>query len=66
MYEKFKKLLQAHGATAADVATATGIYPSTFSDWKSGRSNPGVEKLAKIAKYFGVSMEYFLENEDAE
>jgi repressor LexA len=48
------------------VATATGIYPSTFSDWKSGRSNPGVEKLAKIAKFFGVPMEYFLENEDTE
>lgn len=64
MYEKFEMLLKSHGATASDVAKATGLYPSTFSDWKSGRSNPGVEKLAKIAKFFGVQIEDFLEDKE--
>ena len=64
MYEKFEELLNARKVSAADVAKATGIYPSTFSDWKSGRSNPGVEKLAKIAKFFGVRIEDFLEDKE--
>lgn len=66
MYEKFETLLRSHGVTASEVAKATGLYPSTFSDWKSGRSNPGVEKLAKIAKFFGVQIEDFLEDKETE
>jgi transcriptional regulator with XRE-family HTH domain len=42
------------------VATETGIGKSTFSDWKNGRSSPKLEKLQKIADFFGVSIEYFL------
>jgi Predicted transcriptional regulators len=44
-----------------EVAKATQITKSTFSDWKTGRSNPKIDKLQKIAAYFGVSLEYFLE-----
>ena len=47
------------------VAKATGIHQSTFTDWKNGRSKPGVEKLAKIAKVFGCQIEDFLERETA-
>lgn len=61
MYEKFEELLKLHNVTAYEVSKNTGIIASTFSDWKSGRSKPGVEKLAKLAKYFGVQIEYFLE-----
>lgn len=59
MYEKFLKLLELHNVKPADVARATGIYTSTFSDWKSGRSKPKMEKLQKIADYFGVPVSYF-------
>ena len=64
MYEIFEELLKTKGVTAAEVAKATDIAPSTFSDWKSGRSNPGVIKLAKIAKFFGVQIEDFLEDKE--
>lgn len=60
MYEKFEALLKSRNVTASEVANATGIGRSTFSDWKSGRSKPGVEKLAKLAEYFGVQIEYFI------
>ena len=42
----------------SDVAKATGITKSTFSDWKNGRSNPKDAKLQKIADLFGVTAEY--------
>lgn len=59
-YSKFKELLDSRGVIAADVARATGIVPSTFSDWKNGNSIPKVEKLALLAKYFDVPIEHFL------
>ena len=61
MYQKYCNLRDSKGVTDYRVAKDTGITLSTFTDWKNGRSNPGVEKLNKIAKYFNVSMEYFLD-----
>ena len=60
MYEKYKKLRDEKGVTDYRVAQETGIVKSTFSDWASGRSAPKIDKLQKIAEYFGVSIEYFL------
>lgn len=63
MYTKFEKLLDEYQTTAYRVAKDTGITISTFSDWKSGRSEPKVQKLLKIADYFGVPLEYFVRDE---
>ena len=49
MYEIFLRLLEEHHVTAYKVGKETGIGASTFSDWKSGRSQPKKEKLQKIA-----------------
>ena len=61
LYKKFEELLTKHNKTTYQVAKETEIAPSTLSDWKTGRSNPKIDKLQKIANYFGVSLEYFLE-----
>jgi len=60
MYENFAELLRKHGKKASDVAEATGIRSGVFSDWKAGRYTPKADKLAKIADYFGVSVDYLL------
>ena len=60
MYERYLELLNASGVKSSDVAKATGIPPSTFSDWKKKKSYPKVAKLYKIASYFGVQMEELL------
>ena len=57
MYEKYVELRDARGLSDYAVAAATVINSSTFSDWKSGRSKPKLEKLMKIAVYFGVPLE---------
>lgn len=62
-YEKFTAMLESTGERVFTVSKATGIPPSTFSDWKSGKSLPKTEKLAKIAKHFGVSVAYFLDDD---
>lgn len=61
MYEKFAKLLKKTNKTAYQISKETGISTSTFSNWKAGRYTPKVNKLQKIADYFGVSIEYFLD-----
>lgn len=60
MYAKYCQLRDERKLTDYRVSEATGIGRSTFADWKSGRSKPKLEKLQKIAEYFGVSIEYFL------
>ena len=61
MYEKYIELRDKKGVTDYRVAIDTGIPKSTFTDWKTGRSNPKVDKLKILADYFGVSIEYFIE-----
>lgn len=61
MYQKFEQLVRARGISTYRVAKDIGLAPTVFSDWKSGKSKPKADKLKKIADYFGVTIEYFLE-----
>ena len=58
MYEIFVKLLEQKGVKASEVAKSLGMHQSVFTDWKTGRSKPKIDKLKKIAAYFGVSLDY--------
>lgn len=60
MYENYCIIRDLNHVTDYQVAKDTGINRSTFSDWKSGRSEPKQDKLRKIAKYFGCSVEYLM------
>lgn len=61
MYERYVKLRDSKHVTDYRVALDTGITRSTFADWKTGRSEPKIDKLKKISDYFDVPIEYFLE-----
>ena len=61
MYKRYVALRDKKGVTDYHVSKDTGIPKSTFSEWKSGRSKPKVEKLKILADYFGVDVGYFLE-----
>lgn len=61
MYEKFRALIEARGITPYKVAVDCDMSPNTMYDWKAGRSNPKADKLKKLADYFGVTIDYFLE-----
>lgn len=57
MYKEYVKLRDERGVTDYRVAKETGITKSTFTDWKNGRSEPKIDKLTKIARFFEVSVE---------
>ncbi len=63
MYQNFARLLKEHGITPYRVHKETGVAQSTLSDWKNGKSVPGVENLRKIAQYFGVTIDYLADVE---
>ena len=65
-YNIFENLLKINKTSVYRVSKATGISASTFSDWKSGRSVPKLDKLKLIADYFDIPLAAFLgEDTDA-
>lgn len=54
VYERYVKLRDKLGLKDADVARISNVPPSTFTDWKKGKSKPKSEKLDKIAKALNV------------
>ena len=66
MYEVFSELLQKNGVTPYKVSKETGVSQSTLSDWKRGLSTPKIDKMQKIADYFGVSVEYLQTGKETE
>lgn len=62
LYKNFEKLLNEQKTTIYRVSKETGIPQTTLYEWKSGRSTPKVKTLKILADYFGVSIEYFLDD----
>ena len=62
MYSKYEELLKKSGETSYQMSKATGVGQNTLSNWKTGRSQPKIGKLQKIADHFGVPVTYFLED----
>lgn len=65
MYNKFVQLLQEREITPYKVSKDTGISQSTLSDWKTGRAVPKMDKIVTLAHYFGVPIEFFVDNKEA-
>lgn len=64
MYERFRQLLQERGITSYRVSVETGVKQTTLSDWKTGRAVPKAATLQKIAKFFGVSVDWLIGNSE--
>ena len=58
MYKRFKLLLEKNNLKPAEISRKTGISESILSRWKTGKSNPKMDKLKIIADFFHVSVEW--------
>lgn len=54
------ELIEERNINQKELADATGVARSSFTDWKSGKSIPSGERLIALANYFGVTAEYLL------
>lgn len=59
-YQKYEELRDTMNVTDYQVAKDTGVTKSTFTDWKTGRSRPKIDKIARIAEFFNVSINFFV------
>ena len=63
MYKKIEELVKKSGKPASVIAKELGMPHSLFTGWKSGKYNPGVKNLKKIASYFNVSFDSLFADE---
>ena len=59
------ELMANRNIKAVQISDKTGISTSNISDWKSGRSAPGIDSLNLLADFFDVSVDYLLGRETA-
>lgn len=57
---RLRRLREAHNYTQEFVAEALGIEQNTLSRWEKAEERLTVEKLRKVAGFYGVSMEWLL------
>ena len=67
MYRKYVALLEKHNVTTYQVCKDTGLNQNMFTMWKQRaekdeKATINIFDLKKIADYFGVPIEYFLED----
>ena len=62
--EKIEACHKAVGLDRTHFAQEIGIPESTIRNWKRYSSVPSADLLYKIAKYFNVPMEYFLDGSE--
>ena len=62
-YDKYVELCASIGKTPSAVAVEIGIGKSNVTYWKTGRNKPSDITIARIAAYFGVSVDYLLGEE---
>ncbi len=62
MAENIKFYMEKKGVNATEVCTALGFKSNTFSDWVTAKSYPRIDKIEKMANYFGVSKSALVED----
>lgn len=63
--QRIRELRKAQKRTLQDVGDLFGIKTSSVSNWETGKSTPTTEKLAKLARFFGTSVNDLISGTDA-
>ena len=61
---RLRELRTQKGLEQKDIAVLLNIGKGTISNWEVGRTEPSIEYLTKLAKYFEVSIDYLTGNSD--
>ena len=54
------------GKSRKDVADAIGVSYFTFTDWVKGKKYPRMDKVEKLANYFGIKISDLIEKKSIE
>ena len=61
MASNLKRFLALTGKTQKEVCMSLNLKESTFSGWISARTYPRIDRIEKLAKYFGVKKSALVE-----
>ena len=61
--EKLKTLRKNRNLKQDDIAELFGITKGTVSNWENNRRTPNIQQLQRLSDFYGVSMDYFNEEE---
>lgn len=59
-----QNFVEKSGKSRKDIAQDLNVSQSTFNDWYNGTSYPNIEKIEKIADYFGIKKYQLIEKHD--
>lgn len=62
--KRLTELIDGSGKQQNDICKDLGIYKQKLSRWKTGYTEPTLDDLIMLAKYFEVSTDYLLGLED--
>ena len=59
--DNLQMLIEERDMTQKEIATQLNIAPSTMSSYVQGTREPDFNTLKRLAKYFGVTIDYLLD-----
>lgn len=62
--ERLKSLRIEQGVSQAKLAKETGLSQSAIAYWETGKRIPNAQAIVILARYFDVSTDYLLGEED--
>ncbi|MEC5241105.1 helix-turn-helix transcriptional regulator [Bacillus mycoides] len=62
--KRLRELRSKKNISATALGKALGIAQTTVSNWENSGYEPNYEMLVKISRYFGVSVDYLVGNDD--
>lgn len=61
-----QRYMDINGKTRRDVSEAIGVSYYTFTDWVKGKKYPRMDKVEKLATYFGILKSDLIEEKSEE
>lgn len=61
---RFFELRMEKGLSQRDMAKICNISQATYNNWENGKTQPSIEQLIALAKFYAVSVDYLIGNSD--
>lgn len=61
--ERLRFLRRERNISQVELAKLFDVHQTAICQWENGRANPDFDKLKKIASFFGVTVDYLLQND---
>lgn len=58
--ENIKQLMKSENLTQMQLASKIYVGQSTISEWLTGKNEPSIESLWKLADFFDVSVDFLI------